>query len=77
MKYKVGDKIKYLDFLIERWPELDGVFTVDKTEECDHGCNVIGAYNAVSAPGLPRAANRKPDDMISSSLFCSADLAVD
>lgn len=62
MKYKVGDKIKYRDFLVERNPELAGAFTVDRTEESSHP-----GFNLISAPQMPKG--RMPDD----ACVCSAD----
>lgn len=60
MKFKVGDKIKYWDFLVERNPKLDGVFVVDRAEPGSHpGCNLI------SSPDLRQRTGIK--------LICSAD----
>jgi hypothetical protein len=60
MKFKVGDKIQYRDFIVKRRPELVGTFVVDQVAEGRHaGCNLI------SSPDLP-----------SDKLVCSADFVL-
>lgn len=44
MKFKVGDKIKYRDFLVEDQPWLAGTFVVDEELEGEYP-----GYNLVSS----------------------------
>ena len=60
MKFSVGDKVKYLDFIVKRSPELEGTFVVDQVADGKHaGCNLI------SSQSLP-----------SDELVCSADFVL-
>ena len=62
MKFKVGDKIQYRDFLVNRNPNLAGTFTVDRAEEGHHeGCNRIAS------------ADLSTDHLVCSSDFELAD----
>lgn len=72
MKFKVGDKIKYQDFLVERKPSLAGIFVVDAVEEGEHaGCNLVYSSDFwpagktwITPPGFVGAKR---------DFFCSAD----